>query len=392
MASSVGLAHVAVVSFLAARVAPTGSFWLSLTGGAALARESELRGLRAGYASSAAAMLQTVAIVGPLRFNAPLTQALSAPLLGAMHGRRRRPVSQVLACLVIRVAHYTALTLLAVFVLLGPKAYEGSYRTLFGWLSFLPHGLVGALILTAIVNLAAAIFFSIVQVLFYREALNGWSKRPNRESAVIPSPPPGSSRPSRTDPRVALLSAAVITGVLLVSHNWVVLAGGADREVLRIGLLLSALLAVTTLIATLVGGLGGDEAGSRSVRAALLVIVATWLRLAAGSAGLRETFRRMLVRLHRVPGAHEAGEILGELDSSALLSTSARALVEHVRAVPRQLVPIAGAVMTWAAQEAQSLPVHEPAEAAELRFRARDAVFAASSLLPAAALSTVLWA
>ena len=59
-----GLAHVAAVSFLSARVAPTGSFWLSLAGGAAVARESEERGMRSGYASSTAAMLQTVAMDG----------------------------------------------------------------------------------------------------------------------------------------------------------------------------------------------------------------------------------------------------------------------------------------------------------------------------------------
>ena len=43
--------------------------------------------MRAGYAGSAAAVLETVAIMGPLRINNPLTQALSAPLLGAMQAR-----------------------------------------------------------------------------------------------------------------------------------------------------------------------------------------------------------------------------------------------------------------------------------------------------------------
>ena len=32
-------------------------------------------------------MLQTVAVMGPARVNAPLTQALTAPLLGALHRR-----------------------------------------------------------------------------------------------------------------------------------------------------------------------------------------------------------------------------------------------------------------------------------------------------------------
>src|ERR1700736_3756440 len=110
MATPAGLAHVAAVSFLAARAAPSLAFWVALAGGAALAREAATRGMRAGYATSAAAMLQTVAIVGPLRFSAPLTQALSAPLLGAMHSRGRRPVTLFAVCLAIRLVHYAALT------------------------------------------------------------------------------------------------------------------------------------------------------------------------------------------------------------------------------------------------------------------------------------------
>src|SRR5204863_9874917 len=100
----VGLAHVAAVSFLAARVAPSGAFWLALAGGASVAREADLRGVRAGYAASAAAMLQTVAMVGPLRLSAPLTQALSAPLLGSMHARNARWSSMPAVCLAIRLA------------------------------------------------------------------------------------------------------------------------------------------------------------------------------------------------------------------------------------------------------------------------------------------------
>src|SRR6202011_4536396 len=168
MATPAGLAHVGAVSFLAARVAPTGSFWLSLAGGAALAREAELGGLRAGYASSTAAMLQTVAIVGPLRFNAPLTQALSAPLLGGMHARGRRPAAQFAACLAIRIVHYAVITAFTLFVLLGPKGYGGSYDALLGWLPLLPRGLAGAVILTAIVNVVFAIGFSAIQVWLYR--------------------------------------------------------------------------------------------------------------------------------------------------------------------------------------------------------------------------------
>ena len=47
--SPTGLAHVATVSFLAARAAPSAQFWLALAGGIALARTSVLNGLRMGY-------------------------------------------------------------------------------------------------------------------------------------------------------------------------------------------------------------------------------------------------------------------------------------------------------------------------------------------------------
>src|SRR6476620_1974248 len=116
MGLPVGLAHVAAVSFLAARLAPSGAFWFALSGGSAIAREADLRGVRTAYATSAAAMLQTVAMVGPLRFSAPLTQALSAPLLGRMHARGRRWLTMLAVCLAIRLAIYAALTSFTVFV------------------------------------------------------------------------------------------------------------------------------------------------------------------------------------------------------------------------------------------------------------------------------------
>ncbi|HUZ28692.1 MAG TPA: hypothetical protein VMU90_05590, partial [Solirubrobacteraceae bacterium] len=207
---------------------------------------------------------------------------------------------------------------------------------------------------------------------------------------------------SGLDPRIALGVATLVTVVLLFSHSWPVLGAvtawlaaaliatrHGDRDVLRVGLLLALTLAAGTLIATLIGGLGAEEIASRTVRAALLVMVPTWLRLAAGSAGLRETFRRALLRL-RLPIAREAGEILSELDSGPLLTGSAKALRDQLRGVEHQPLPIANAVLTWAAQEAQSVPIHEPRPAAVLRLRPGDAILAASVLLPAGALAAIL--
>jgi hypothetical protein len=398
-----GVAHVAALSFLAARAAPSGAFWLALAGGATLAREADTRGLRAGYAASMAAMLQTVAIVGPVRFSAPLTQAMSAPLLGAMHARRRRPAELFAACLAIRLLNYAVLMAFTLFVLLGPKAYAGSYEALLGWVPLLPHGLAGAVILTVIIDVASAVFFSVIQVGLYQRALDGWSTyalgdAPDRVAvAAAPKLQRGA------DPRAVLAAATLMTAVLLLSHSWAVIAAvtvwlaaaatlvrDRDRDVLRVGLMLAALLAGGTLIASLIGGLGADQATSRALRAALLVLVATWLRMAAGSAGLRETFRRMLQRLHRVPSASEAAEILSQLDSGHLLPGSAKALRDELRGVRRHPLSVADAVLAWAAREARSLPRHEHAPAAELRFRARDLALTASLLLPAGALAAVL--
>jgi hypothetical protein len=344
-----------------------------------------------------------VAIVGPLRINAPLTQAVSAPLLGAMHARGRRPFTQFLAALVIRLVHYTILTAFTVLILLGPKAYAGTYQTLFGWLPFLPKGLAGALVLTAIGNVAFAILFSALQIAFYRHALIGWSARVPARSAPREALPPEPVQAGGTDPRVALIAATLVTIVLLVSHSWIVLGAVAawlaaaatmaryrDRDIIRVGLLLALIVALGTLAASLIGGLGLDEAASRAVRGALLVMVPTWLRLAAGSAGLREAFRRMLARLHRIPGAQDAGEILGELDSGALLEGSAKSLRERLRGVTAGPMEIVNAVLVWAADEAQSLPIHEPRAVSPLHLRPRDATLVASILLPASALAIVL--
>src|SRR3954452_22435775 len=78
-AGPTGLAHVATVSFLAARAAPSAQFWLARAGGGGRARAAAREGAGVGYGVSLAAMLQPIAGMGPARINAPLTQALTAP-------------------------------------------------------------------------------------------------------------------------------------------------------------------------------------------------------------------------------------------------------------------------------------------------------------------------
>src|ERR671912_303450 len=114
---AVGPAHVGVVSFLAARAAPTGGFWIALAGGVALARVAERRGARPGFGASVAAMLETVAIIGPARFGIPLTQAVTAPLLGRLDARRVGVPLQVLVCALLRLLHNTATTAFFIWVI-----------------------------------------------------------------------------------------------------------------------------------------------------------------------------------------------------------------------------------------------------------------------------------
>ena len=255
--TTTGLAHVATVSFLAARAAPSAQFWIALAGGIALARAAALRGVRAGYGASAAAMLQTVAVMGPARVNGPLTQALTAPLLGALHRRGTGVPLQIAACFAIRLTHYAVLTAAAIWIVLGGvDAYVGSYDTLTGWLGILPEGERGALIVTVVLNVGLAAFYTVTQVLVYRWALSSWPAQPSEVHA--PAAGPSEDRGSqRFDPRAITLAAAIAFALLLSGTWWALLASVAawlavawavsrcDPEALGLGLALTALLFVS---------------------------------------------------------------------------------------------------------------------------------------------------
>ena len=353
-ATTTGLAHVATVSFLAARAAPSTQFWIALAGGIALARAAALRGVRAGYGASAAAMLQTVAVMGPARVNGPLTQALTAPLLGALHRARHGPAAADRRLLrdpadalrrpdrgrdldrarrgrrlrrQLRHAHRLARDPA------GGRARRadrdrGAQRRPRGLL----HRHAGAR-----VPLGAELVAG---------AADARSTRPR----------PGRRRTAarkRFDPRAITLAAAIAFALLLSGTWWALLASVAawlalawavsrcDPEALSLGLALTALLVRRARRRRrLIAGLGLDEALQRGTRAGLLVLVATWLRAAAGPAGLRETFRRALWRIRAVPPAREASAILDGLDSGGRLIASGRTLVDELGTV--EMAPQAG--------------------------------------------------
>lgn len=366
--AATGLAHVATVSFLASRVAPSGQFWLALGGGVAVARASAVHGARAGIGVSAASMLQTVAIMGPSRVNAPLTQALSAPVLGRMEARGAGPLAEFAATLAIRLAHYVVLTALFIWVVLGGlDAFTGSYDALTGWLGFAPAGVRGALLVTAAVNVLYAVFFSAVQVTLYRRALRAWPEHAGDLADVPGGADPGTEGDApRFAPGPLALVALAATVALLATTAWPALAtvavglvgawivARAETRPLALGAGLAAALAISAFAGGMLADLGLDEAARRALRAALLVGVATWLRAAARPSGLRALFGDVLRRARRVPGATEAAALLEHLDSGPRLLAAARAIADHFRDVPHRPGPVADALIAWVATESSA--------------------------------------
>jgi hypothetical protein len=400
---STGLAHVATVSFLGSRAAPSAPFWLALPGGVALARVAARLGLRSGYGASAAAILQTVAVMGPARINNPLTQAITAPLLGRMDARGRPAWLQTAACFGLRFVHYTVLSAIYIWVVLGGlDAFTGSYETLTGWLGFVPQGEYAAVILAVAGNLAWAAIYSTIQVIVYRRALRGWPAGAGVAAHEPPGGPDEWLQRGRFDPRAVAVAATLATILLLSGTSWPLLAGvavwlalawafsRADSGAVALGAGLGAMLAVSALTGSLLAGLGLDQALRRAVRAALLVAVATWLRAAAGPEGLREVFRRALRHLRRLPGAPEASSTLDGLDHGPRLIEAGRALVVALTPVDKKPAPIADAVTEWVAGEAAGFRAGGDGARPRLRLRPPDRVLVAFALLPALALVSPL--
>ncbi len=394
---SAGLAHAATVSFLASRVAPSGAFWLAIAGGIALARTAWTSGLRAGYGTGIAAMLQTTALVGPARFSGPLTQALTAPLLGWLHRRGTPLLLQLFACFGIRLAHYLLLAVAFIWVILGGiDAFTGTYDALTGWLGFLPQGRRAALAATVLVYGLTAAFYSTIQVAVYDRALRHWPDDAIPSSGRN-SPDAAARPPGRFDPRAVTLACVLVFALLLSPPSWPALSAIAawlaaatvtsrpDPRPLRLGLALTALLASSALGAALLADLGTDEAARRATRAALLVLVATWLRAAAGAIGLREVFTRTLRRMQWLPAVREARMTLEGLDPLGGVSAPGRELVSRLRRARVRPLAVVDTVASWVASEAAALDraARFAGSPMALRMRFRDWALAASVAVPA---------
>ena len=156
-----------------------------------------------------------------------------------------------------------------------------------------------------------------------------------------------------------------------------------DNEAVPLGLALTALLAFGAVATTLIAGLGIDEALSRGSRAGLLVLVATWLRAAAGPAGLRETFRRALWRVRAVPPAREAAGILDGLDSGPRLIAAGRALIAALGPLEMRPMEIVDTVIRWVADEAAGFRRGTAPVRARLAVAPRDGLLVALAVAPA---------
>ena len=396
--SATGLAHVATVSFLASRAAPSLQFFFALGGGIALARSAKMLGARTGHGTAIASMLQTVAVMGPARINAPLTQAITAPMMGRLQARGAHPLVEFIACLALRLVHYAVLLAALIFVILGGlDEFTGSYETLTGWLGIVPQGAVAALAVTAAGQTLWAIFFSTIQVAAYRRALGDWpdaapSERPHPAAVVVER---GSGR---FDPRAIVLAALLASALLLASTSWALLLCVTawlipawllckpDNDAVPLGLALAGLLAFAALTGGLLSGAELELTLRRVLRAVLLVAVATWMRAAAGPGGLRETFRRALRRLRALPALREASEQLEGLDPGPRLIAAGRAAADRFGDAPLSPVPLVDAVIAWTAVEAARYRPGAAVAAVELRLRAPDAVLLAFTLAPALAL------
>ena len=343
-------------------------------------------------------MLETVAIMGPARFGVPLTQAVSAPLLGRLEVRGTPVALQVLICAAIRLVHNTTTTVFFIFVITGGlDAYAGTYDAV-GERIGLAGGDAFALGLTGAGLLGWAAFASTVQVLVYRRGMRGWDERAvaaSEEEALAEEPDEAAGR-RRFDPRAVALAAALAFAMLLISTEWVVLGAcctwlilvwalaRGDRQAVPAGVVLGVLLGSAAFTFSLVGGLGLDVALRRLSRAVLLVATATWLRSAAGSLGLREVSRRALGRLRRLPAIPEAARAMGDLGGESRLRQAGSALLDELRPVPKRPLPIVDAVLGWAAAEAGRFRAGRSASPA-LRARPVDALLVTLALAPLAA-------
>lgn len=363
-----GLANVAAMTFLAARVVP-GGFVVALAGGVPLARASARHGVRAGYATAGASLVETMAVMGPARIGIPIPHAASAPALGALERRRAALLWLALTGAAIRFGYYVLTSLFYILVLVGLDAYVGTYEALRESLGFLPAGNAAALLITAVFLAVWSLAAGLIQAWVIRQGLRRWQ---DTQAELGEPPPAATDRGGRADPRTVVATGLIAIAITLATTEpqilalvavwlaaaWLIARAGT-RSLLG-GLALAVPLAISTLAFGLIGGLGTELAVRRTARVGLLVLTAVWLRSAAGAAGLRMVSLDAVRRLSRLPTLGLAAAVLGASSGVGSYGEAARRLGRGMRSARKRPGVLLGAALGWIVSEAGRLP--RPAE------------------------------
>ena len=388
---------MAALTFLAARAVP-GGFWVALLGGLPLARAGQQRGRSGGYAASIASLIETSALMGPARLGIAVPHAASAPALGVLHARGARFLLLAAAGAAVRFAYYLVTTAFYVSVLVGLDAYVGTYERVRDLLGFLPPGQAAALGATALALALWSAVAGLIQAWVLRRGLRRWPEaQPVATSGAVARAAP--SRP-RVEPRAVVGAAGLAFAVTLLSTRPLVLGlggvwlgaawllGRCGIRSLLGGLALAAPLALSTLGFALAGGIGVALGTRRAARVALLVLIAVWIRAAAGPEGMRTVSVLLVRRLRRVRTVALAGLVLGASAGAADFRGSVRRLGARLRAARKRPVHVVDAVIDWVSDEGERLPAHvRAATAADWDRRATALVVAAGALVAAAPIA-----
>jgi hypothetical protein len=145
----------------------------------------------------------------------------------------------------------------------------------------------------------------------------------------------------------------VITALLAVAC----LPLGRERlRDMRLGLALAAVFAIGAIGPALVGAVPWEDAGLRAVRAALLVLTATWARAAAGAEGVRSLFGSVLWAGRALPAAREAAALTAVLRSDSRLTEAGKDLLERLDQTELKVLPVADALTEWVVAESGRAP------------------------------------
>ncbi len=363
------MASVAALTFLVARAVPLG-WTVAVAAGVPLARAGERHGTRAGYATAAASLVETTAIMGPARMGIPVPHAASAPLLGALYRREASFLALAAAGAAVRTVYYVATAAFSIVVLIGLDAYLGAYERLRDLLGLLPAGRTAALWLTFAQLVAWSVGAGLIQAWTIRRGLRRWDAAVGSvEEASTAKAPAREAPPSRA--AAIVLAGLVGFAAALASTNPRILAGlavvlllawaatAASGRALVRGLVLAMPLALSTLGFGLVGGIGAELAARRAGRVALLVLIAVWVRSAAGAEGLRRVLVSVVGRLRGVPLLATTASVLAGSTQADDLEGAARRLGARLRPV-RRPAPAVDAALGWLAEESTRMGAPGP--------------------------------